>query len=99
MQRQAKVLIICFLVFVIVPLIGLLTAGVIFWGVSISAAASMAIGIIALLSVRVVAQIKYGDKAPNPTSKQIMNRFIWGPVLAALLSTLSLALKMPTIVT
>ena len=99
MQRQAKILIICYVLFVVLPVVGLLCVGVIFWNLRISDAAIMAAGIIGLLSIGAVAQIKYGANAPSPTSKQIMNRYIWGPVLAAMLSTLSLALKMPTIVT
>jgi arginine exporter protein ArgO len=99
MQRQTRILIICYVVFVILPLLGLLAVGVLLWRVPIADAAIMAAGLITLLSIGVMAQIKYGNNPSSPTSHQIRNRYIWGPLLAATLSTLSLVLKMPTIVT
>jgi hypothetical protein len=99
MQRQNKILITAYILLVFIPLTILLGLAVLFWNVSLSNALILLAGVFGLVSVGLVAQIKFGKKQPTPTSKQIMMKFIWAPLLAAIRSVLSLSLNMPTVIT
>ncbi len=97
MQRRNRILIIIYSLRVFAPLIALSVIAVRFWNVSLLNAIILLTGVFGYLSVGLVAQIRFGDKQPSPTSKKIMMRLIWTPLAAAILSVISLSFNMPTV--
>jgi hypothetical protein len=99
MERRKKIFIVTYLVAVFLPLTVLLGIGVFYWKVSVFNALILMLDAFGFLSVGMITQLKYGDKHPSATSKQIMLKFIWSPLLAAILGVVSLSLNMPTVIT